>query len=438
MHPWIGVVGVVESGNRSRRRAAESLLARILRRHPKVRVDLIIPSNRRLITERLERRRQELEVIGGAGRLRDVRHRPELQNIDARLIQPVLRNPAQHSAVLEAAARVRRRAGGRRPRVANQIEHVAVVVARLRKIALSLEGCRHAELPQDVGRRARAVLLRIEEEELVVPAGPSHRAAEGVAVVRVLGHLLRGAVDLVDPAVRVPVRIAHDAVERPVELIGSALGDCRDLQSARTAVFRLVAGREHLDLGDRLRVHLQQLPVVARVHRGHAVHHDVVLSAAAEARRRAGDTGRERRESGEVAARADRQVLDFRRRDAERTFAALRLDEGRIAGDGDGLAGPADRNREVADPDAVTAAQRDAVAAQALEAVHRDFDGVGVGAGVGEHEVAAAACDRGRRSRAAALADEHDCGTRHREPLFILHRSGDGAGRDLRQSRVRR
>ena len=74
--------------------------------------------------------------------------------------------------------------------------------------------------------------------------------------------------------------------------------------------------------------------------------------------------------------------------------------------------------------DAVAAAERDAVAAQAFEAVHRNLDGVGVGAGVGEHEVAVAACDRRRRSRAAALADEDDCGTRHREPLFILHRPG--------------
>ena len=104
VHPRIRVVGVVESGNRSRRRPTESLLARVLRRHSEVRVDLIIAANRRLITERLERRRQEFEVVVGAGRLRDVRRRPELQNIEARLIQPVLRNPAQHSAVLETPA----------------------------------------------------------------------------------------------------------------------------------------------------------------------------------------------------------------------------------------------------------------------------------------------------------------------------------------------
>ena len=263
-------------------------------------------------------------------------------------------------------------------------------------------------------------------------AGPSHGSAEGVAVVRVLRDLFRRAVDLVDPAVRVPVRIAHDAVERPVELIRSAFGDRRDLQSARTAVFGLVAGGEHLDFGDRLRVHLQQLAVVARVHRGHAVHHDVVLPAAAEARRRAGDTRSERREGGKVTPSADRQVFDFRRRDAERTLAALRLNEGRVAGHGDCLAGAADRNREVADADAVAAAQRDAAAAQALETIHGDFNGVGVGGDVGKHEIAAAACHGGGRFRAAALADEHDGGSRHGQPLFILDRPGNRAGGNLR------
>ena len=68
------------------------------------------------------------------------------------------------------------------------------------------------------------------------------------------------------------------------EPVGAALGDRRDLQAARPAELGLIALREDLDFGDRLDVHVQHLAVVAGVHRRDAVHHDVVLAGAADAR----------------------------------------------------------------------------------------------------------------------------------------------------------
>ena len=118
-------------------------------------------------------------------------------------------------------------------------------------------------------------------------------------------------------AVRVPVRVGLDVVDRSAEPVGAALGDGRDLQSARPAEFRLIALREDLDLADRLDVHVEHLAVVAGVHGRDAVHHDVVLAGAAEPRAAGRRAVRTTPGVSDVRlvkfAAVDRQVLDLRR-----------------------------------------------------------------------------------------------------------------------------
>ena len=91
--PRVGVVGVVEVGDRPGRRALEAALAGVLRREAQRRRQLIVDAECRLLAERLERRREELQVVGRARRLRHVRQRIQLQDVHAGLIEPLLRNP---------------------------------------------------------------------------------------------------------------------------------------------------------------------------------------------------------------------------------------------------------------------------------------------------------------------------------------------------------
>ena len=167
--------------------------------------------------------------------------------------------------------------------------------------------------------------------------------------------------------------------------VGAALGHGRDLQPARSSVFRLVSGGEHFHFRDRLDVHLEHLPVVAGVHRRDTVHHDVVLPAAPEARRRAGDAGGQLGQAGEVAGR-ERKVLDRRRGDGERALAARGLNEGGFGGHVNGFGCAAYFDHEGADRDAVATADGDARAFQRLESRHRDFDGVARGSGLGARD----------------------------------------------------
>ena len=95
----------------------------------------------------------------------------------------------------------------------------------------------------------------------------------------------------------------------------------------------------------------------------------------------AAHAGRERGERREAAV-GDRQVLDRLGRDGERSLAARRLNDRRLAFDFDRLGHAADLDRQRADRDAVAGAGDDAAALQRLEAAHRDFDGVGVGGDV--------------------------------------------------------
>ena len=57
---------------------------------------------------------RDLEVVGLPGRdVGDVRHRPHLQDVQAGLVEPVRRDPAEHAAIGEAGRLIGRRAGAR-------------------------------------------------------------------------------------------------------------------------------------------------------------------------------------------------------------------------------------------------------------------------------------------------------------------------------------
>ena len=189
--------------------------------------------------------------------------------------------------------------------------------------------------------------LRIEEKELVVAArladrgrrsrtrcpAPS-RSSSGRCSVRSRGysHSSRNCG-------------AHCRRE-PRNWLVPLLVTASDLQTAAETIFSLISGLEHLDLGDRLGVHVEQRRTAAPgVHRGHAVHHDVarhaLLGALGLSPRRAADAGRERRQ--EVNPRFwQRQALDGLGRNAERALAARRLNQRALGLDVDRLRRAAD------------------------------------------------------------------------------------------------
>ena len=161
----------------------------------------------------------------------------------------------EHAAILEAPAGIRRRARQPRRVIADRVEQRAVVVARLREISLPLERGRHAEAIDVAAGLTRPVLVAVEEEQPVGAARLPDRPPQRVAPVALLRHRLRVAVLHVRPAVRVPVRVPLDVVQRAAVLVGAALGHRRDLQAAGPPELGLVALREHLHFGDRVDVH---------------------------------------------------------------------------------------------------------------------------------------------------------------------------------------
>ena len=130
------------------------------------------------------------------------------------------------------------------------------------------------------------------------------------------------------------------------------------------------------------------------------------------------------------AAVGDGQVFDRLGGDGERTFAARRLDDRRLALDRHGLGQRADVDGEGLDEDPVTGTDDHARPLQRLEAVHRHADEIGTGGHVRKDEVAVGV--RLRFGRGAA----HGADQRHRRAgddgaLRVLYGPGDGSGRDL-------
>ena len=280
--------------------------------------------------------------------------------------------------------------------------------------------------------------MAVEEEQPVGAAGLADRSAQRVAPVTLLRDRLRVAVLDVHPAVRVPVRVPLDVVERAAELIGAALGHGRNLQAARAPELGLIALCQDLHFGDRVDVHGNQLAVVPGVHRRHAVHHDVVLATAAEPEDAARDggpglgnrAGNQRGEPGKVAI-GDRQVFHRFSRHREGPLAAGCLNHRRLGFDVDGFSEAADAEGQRLHDDAIAWAHEEAGAPQSLESLQRHFHRVGVAGDVREDEVAVVVGVRVRDTSAARIADQ-----RHHRPwndsaLFVLERAADHACRDL-------
>ena len=159
------------------------------------------------------------------------------------------------------------------------LKSAALVVERLRKVAVALERRRHPEPIDRAARRPRTILVRVKEKQLVLAARFPNRPSDGVAPVGLLGYRLRIAILLIHPAVHVPVRVPVNPIGRAPEEIGSALGHHRDLQAAGPAVFGLIALRQDLDLGNRIRVQRKPDAAAPGVDDRDAVHDVVALAS---------------------------------------------------------------------------------------------------------------------------------------------------------------
>ena len=194
---------VVEAGNERRGAGAEPdvgvvHLGRVVLREQlaagaQVRRELVVAAHRFLPPMRLHGRLDALVVVAVGRRVARVvvRQGPVVQHVQADAVEPALRNPAEHAAVLEAAGGVggaARQPGGV---VADIRVQGAVVVARLGEVSLAFELGRHAEPRHLTAGRARPPLLAEEEEQLVAPARLADRAADGVAPVLFLRDGLR-------------------------------------------------------------------------------------------------------------------------------------------------------------------------------------------------------------------------------------------------------
>ena len=111
------------------------------------------------------------------------------------LVEPVLGNSAEHAAVRKTAGCVGRGADAAGDtRISNEVEQVAVVVRRLREVALPLERRRHPVALHVVAAGARRELMAVEEEHLVAAARLADRSANRIAEIALLQHRLRIAV----------------------------------------------------------------------------------------------------------------------------------------------------------------------------------------------------------------------------------------------------
>ena len=152
-----------------------------LRREPQPLRRLVVDPHRRLLRQPLVVGCRVLVVVVQTLR---VRLRPELEDVQADRIQPVLRNPAEHAAVLEAAGGVGGGAGQAGRGVANQVEQRAGVVGALREVAVALERRRHPEAADRRRPSCAADTRGVEEEQLVGAAGLADRPADACSPSR--------------------------------------------------------------------------------------------------------------------------------------------------------------------------------------------------------------------------------------------------------------
>src|SRR5262249_61410812 len=134
---------------------------------------------------------------------------------------------------LETAGGFAGRAGLRGEGVFDVRIESSVVVERLREIAGALERGRDAIADHVAAAFARREFLRVEEEQLVAPARFSDGTADREPEILLAFDGFRIPVEPVDLAVGVPVGVAGDVVGRSAELVRAALGDRRQLKTAR-------------------------------------------------------------------------------------------------------------------------------------------------------------------------------------------------------------
>ena len=184
-----------------------------------------------------------------------------------------------------------------------------------------------------------------------------------------------------------------------------------------------------------LDVHGEHLTVAARVHR-RAVHHDVVLTRAAQTRSACGrasrhDTGGQCGEAGEIAA-ADGKVFDLLCGDGERPLGARRLKQWRLGNHGDGFLCATRFERQDRDRHALARAHHHTGARERSKPIHCHFNGVGIRRGIRKDVVPGWIRDRGQRPRASRLADEDNRRPGNNPALAVLDRPRHGPSCDLR------
>ena len=207
---------VGEAGDALREREGRLLIHRVPGRDAQAVECLVVDLEDGRVAVQIGLGRRVLIVVRHARCRRQVRFRIPLQDVQARLIEPVRRDPAQHAAVLEAGRGVRGRAGAGDERVLDVRIQVAVVVQSLGEVALPLQHRGHAIADDRAGPRARVELQVEEEEQLVVAAGLADRAAERPAVVLLLHHRLRVTIEDVGLAVGVPLGVPRHVIQPAV------------------------------------------------------------------------------------------------------------------------------------------------------------------------------------------------------------------------------
>ena len=248
-----------------------------------------------------------LRVVQGARSA--VRHWEEIEHLLRERVEPGRRNAVIGELVADVAAG----AGGIGPggqRVVDA-DQVAAAIERARKVAGTLGRRRHGHI-KVVGRALRH-FFPVDEEERAVAAVVDlrqvHRSAGGDAEFVAAECGLLQPLAIRRPARRVELVVAHEFVERAVQLVGTGAGGRSQDAAARTPELRREIVRDDLELLDDLE-RRRVVDVVGGAVAGlGAVHQDLagVRTASADDRPGAGGsfgqhTGRVQRQAVRVAA----------------------------------------------------------------------------------------------------------------------------------------
>ena len=119
---------------------------------------------------------------------------------------------------------------------------------------------------QDIGLNLPLPLVGGKKEEPVLDNGAAERAAKLIALEIVSGQAGRN----VEVFISVEVGIAHEVEDAAMEVIASRLGHHADNSSAVAAILRRVIAGQNAELGDRVRIRVEN----------HAVTQKIVVDAA--------------------------------------------------------------------------------------------------------------------------------------------------------------